>query len=106
MNIALFFRLASASPEHILPPLVTSMKLTLLASLSTTMSIVSAAPPTEKKPVTDEYHGVKVVDECRETTGKTLTFFKSTDRIIVDGLDELRTQTKSSGPCATPPAAR
>jgi LPS export ABC transporter protein LptC len=37
------------------------------------------------------------VATCRETTGKTLTFFKSTDRIIVDGRDEIRTQTKSGG---------
>ena len=40
---------------------------------------------------------VKVIEECRETTGKTLTFFKSTDRIIVDGNEEIRTQTKSGG---------
>ena len=29
------------------------------------MSIAAALPPTEKKPVTDEYHGVAVVDEYR-----------------------------------------
>ena len=29
------------------------------------MSIAAAPPPTEKKPVTDEYHGVKVVDDYR-----------------------------------------
>lgn len=46
---------------------------------------------------------VKVVEECREMIGKTLTFFKSTDRIIVDGNEEIRTQTKSGGPC---PGAR
>jgi LPS export ABC transporter protein LptC len=38
---------------------------------------------------------VKVVEACKETTGKTLTFFKSTDRIIVDGNEEIRTQTKN-----------
>jgi lipopolysaccharide export system protein LptA len=38
---------------------------------------------------------VRVVDQCRETTGKTLTFFKSTDRILVDGNEERRTQTKN-----------
>jgi lipopolysaccharide export system protein LptA len=43
---------------------------------------------------------VKVVDACRETSGKTLTFFKSTDRIIVDGNREIRTQTKSGTACA------
>ncbi len=43
---------------------------------------------------------VTVVENCRETRGKTLTFFKSTDRIIVDGNQEIRTQTKSGGgPC-------
>jgi lipopolysaccharide export system protein LptA len=45
---------------------------------------------------------VKVVDACRETSGKTLTFFKTADRIIVDGNEEIRTQTKSGGPCAAP----
>jgi LPS export ABC transporter protein LptC len=46
---------------------------------------------------------VKIVDECRETIGRTLTFFKSTDRIIVDGNEEIRTQTKSGGPCQPRP---
>ena len=40
------------------------MKL-LITSLTLTMSIVAAVPPTIKKPVTDEYHGVNVVDEYR-----------------------------------------
>jgi LPS export ABC transporter protein LptC len=45
---------------------------------------------------------VTVVEQCRETTGKTLTFFKSTDRIIVDGNEEIRTQTRSGGRCQEP----
>jgi lipopolysaccharide export system protein LptA len=50
---------------------------------------------------------VRVIDSCRESSGKTLTFFKAADRIIVDGNEEIRTQTKSGGPCAAaPPAAR
>jgi len=51
---------------------------------------------------------VKVVESCRETTGRTLTFFKSTDRIIVDGNEEIRTQSRTgvSPGCAPPPAAR
>ena len=40
------------------------MKL-ILPFFTLAMSIAPAAPPTEKKPVTDEYHGVKVVDEYR-----------------------------------------
>jgi hypothetical protein len=42
---------------------------------------------------------VKVVEPCRETMGKTLTFFRAADRIIVDGNEEIRTRTKSGGPC-------
>jgi len=45
---------------------------------------------------------VKVVESCRETTGKTLIFFRSTDRILVDGNEEIRTQTKGGGPCSQP----
>ena len=47
---------------------------------------------------------VKVVEDCRETSGRTVTFFKSTERIIVDGNEEVRTQSKRGGPCPAPPA--
>jgi lipopolysaccharide export system protein LptA len=42
-----------------------------------------------------------VVDECgRETIGKTLTFVKATDTIVVDGNQQIRTQTKGgAGKC-------
>ena len=40
-------------------------------------------------------------DTCRETTGRTLTFFKSTDRIVVDGNETRRTETR---PCTTEPS--
>jgi lipopolysaccharide export system protein LptA len=44
---------------------------------------------------------VTIVDQCkRETVGKTLTFNKGTDRIIVDGNAQIRTQTKGgNGNC-------
>jgi len=44
---------------------------------------------------------VKIVDQCkRETVGKTLTFNKGTDTIVVDGNSQIRTQTKGgSGKC-------
>ena len=44
---------------------------------------------------------VKIDEECRETTGKTLTFFRSTDRIIVDGNEQKRTETKGVGACGS-----
>jgi LPS export ABC transporter protein LptC/lipopolysaccharide transport protein LptA len=51
---------------------------------------------------------VKVVEACRETTGRTLTFFKSTDRIIVDGNEQQRTQTRNgvSPACAAGASTR
>jgi LPS export ABC transporter protein LptC len=52
---------------------------------------------------------VKVIESCAETTGRTLTFFKSTDRIIVDGNEEIRTQTQKGATAActaTPPRSR
>lgn len=47
---------------------------------------------------------VKIVESCRETQGKVVTFFKSTERIIVDGEEQIRTQSRRGGPC--PPSAR
>ena len=51
---------------------------------------------------------VKVIEMCRDITGRTLTFFKSTDRIIVDGNEEIRTQTRNgvSPACTATPRAR
>lgn len=47
---------------------------------------------------------VKMVDaECSETSGKTLTFWKASDRVQVDGNNEVRTQTKGGGKCPPPP---
>jgi LPS export ABC transporter protein LptC/lipopolysaccharide transport protein LptA len=43
---------------------------------------------------------VLVVDACgRETVGRTLTFFQNTDRIIVDGNAQVRTQSKGKSNC-------
>jgi lipopolysaccharide export system protein LptA len=41
---------------------------------------------------------------CHETTGRTLTFYKSTDTITVDGNEQKRTETQMK-PCA-PPTSR
>ena len=46
---------------------------------------------------------VTVVDQCRQISGRTLIFFKATDRIIVDGNEEIRTQTTTGSTCAPPP---
>src|SRR5688572_15545198 len=48
---------------------------------------------------------VRMIDaECQEWLGKTLTFWKASDRVQIDGNNEVRTQTKGGGKCpATPP---
>jgi LPS export ABC transporter protein LptC/lipopolysaccharide transport protein LptA len=44
---------------------------------------------------------VKIIDECRrETIGRTLTFNKGTDRIVVDGGAQIRTQSRG-GNCTS-----
>jgi lipopolysaccharide export system protein LptA len=42
---------------------------------------------------------VKVIEKCREIIGQTLTFFKTADRITVDGNNTTRTQTSAETPC-------
>jgi lipopolysaccharide export system protein LptA len=44
----------------------------------------------------------RFVDECNESAGKTLTFFKASDRVIIDGNEEVRTETRG-GKCPAPP---
>jgi lipopolysaccharide transport protein LptA len=47
---------------------------------------------------------VRMIDaDCQETSGKTLTFWKASDRFIVDGNEEVRTQTKGGGKCPATP---
>ncbi|HXI29251.1 MAG TPA: LptA/OstA family protein, partial [Vicinamibacterales bacterium] len=45
---------------------------------------------------------VKIVDQCkRETVGRTLTFNKGSDSVVVDGNSQIRTQTKGgNGNCS------
>jgi hypothetical protein len=47
---------------------------------------------------------VKIVEECRETIGRTVTFFKTADRIIVDGNEEVRTRSSRGAVCPQTPA--
>ena len=44
---------------------------------------------------------VTIVEDCRQTTGKTCTFWRSTDRILVDGEDRKRTLATSGGTCGS-----
>ena len=41
---------------------------------------------------------VRLAQECRESTGRTVTFYKASERVLVDGNEEIRVQTKG-GKC-------
>jgi len=45
---------------------------------------------------------VKIVEGCRETTGGTLTFYKSADRVVIDGNETARTQSVRGQGCSEP----
>ncbi len=64
---------------------------------------LSYEPADEKYVVTGA--PVTMLDaECQEMSGKTLTFFRASDKVQLDGNDEVRSQTKGGGKCAaTPP---
>jgi LPS export ABC transporter protein LptC/lipopolysaccharide transport protein LptA len=46
---------------------------------------------------------VRFTEECRITTGRTLTFFGTAGKLIVDGNEAARTVTKGGGRCPEPP---
>jgi LPS export ABC transporter protein LptC len=62
--------------------------------------VMSAAGTTRVK-VTDVQTAPSGAVTCRETVGRTLTFYKSTDTISVDGNDQNRTETLVTA-CAPP----
>lgn len=45
---------------------------------------------------------VRLVQGCQESTGRTLTFYRGSEKVSVDGNEEIRTQTKGSK-CPEPP---
>jgi hypothetical protein len=65
--------------------------------------VMSSAGPTPVT-ITDTQTAPSGAVSCRETTGRTLTFYKSADTIQVDGNDQKRTATQVK-PCA-PPSSR
>ena len=46
---------------------------------------------------------VQFTEDCRITTGRTLTFFGTAGKLIVDGNQATRTVTKGGGKCTPPP---
>jgi lipopolysaccharide transport protein LptA len=92
-----------ARAENILDGLAANGQVTALVDRRTvTGTQLNYSPADDKYVVTGE--PVKMVDtDCQETSGKTLTFWKASDRFIVDGNEEVRTQTKGGGKCPATP---
>ena len=68
----------------------------------TPVVIVEEVEPVETATPAPSRPGATPLDpSCSSTTGRTLTFYRSTDTVAVDGREVLRTQTRS-GAC-TPP---
>jgi lipopolysaccharide export system protein LptA len=65
---------------------------------------VMSAAGTTPVTITDAQTAASGAVSCRETTGRTLIFYKSTDRIVVDGNEQNRIETQVK-PCA-PPSTR
>ncbi len=94
-----------AAGDNSLARLDATEKVTAIVDKRTvTGAQLSYVPADEKYVVTGA--PVTMVDaECQELSGKTLTFFKASDRVQIDGNDEVRTQTKGGGKCAPVPKA-
>jgi len=93
-----------AKAENTLDGLEANGQVTALVDNRTVTGANLTYSPTDDKYIVNGAP-VKMVDaECQELSGKTLTFWKASDRVVVDGNDQVRTQTKGGGKCpATPP---
>ncbi len=93
-----------AKDDNTLDGLVANGQVTALVDKRTvTGTHLTYTPGDDKYIVTGA--PVRMLDaDCQETLGKTLTFWKASDRVTVDGNNEVRTQTKGGGKCpAAPP---
>lgn len=89
-----------AAGENSLARLDASEKVTAIVDKRTVTGARLAYVPADEKYVVTGAPVTMVDADCQELSGKTLTFFKASDRVQVDGNDEVRTQTKGGGKCA------
>lgn len=92
-----------APEENSLSRLEAIDKVTALVDKRTVTGARLSAVPADEKYVVNGAPVTMVDADCQELSGKTLTFFKASDRVQVDGNDEIRTQTKGGGKCAPTP---
>ena len=88
-----------ARSENTLDGLEAKGQVTALVDRRTVTGVHLTYSPADDKYVVNGAP-VKMIDaDCAETSGKILTFWKASDRVIFDGNDEIRTQTKGGGKC-------
>ncbi len=92
-----------APEENSLSRLDAMEKVTALVDKRTVTGARLSYVPADEKYVVNGAPVTMVDADCQELSGKTLTFFKASDRVQVDGNDEVRTQTKGGGKCAPTP---
>ena len=92
-----------AKDENTLDGLEADGQVTALVDKRTvTGTHLSYAPTDDKYVVVGA--PVKMIDaDCQESSGKTLTFWKASDRVLIDGNNEVRTQSKGGGKCPQTP---
>ena len=97
-------RLKLAKDENTLDGLEAKGQVTALVDKRTVTGTHLSYSPTDAKYIVVGAP-VKMIDaECQESSGKTLTFWKASDRVLIDGNNEVRTQSKGGGKCPqTPP---
>ena len=93
-----------AKTENTLDGLAADGQVTALVDKRTVTGTQLSYDPTDDKYVVVGAP-VKMIDaDCQESSGKTLTFWKASDRVLIDGNNEVRTQSKGGGKCPqTPP---
>ncbi len=89
--------------ENSLARLDATDKVTVVVDKRTVTGARLAYVPADEKYVVNGAPVTMIDADCQELSGKTLTFFKASDRVQVDGNDEVRTQTKGGGKCAATP---
>jgi lipopolysaccharide export system protein LptA len=94
--------LALAKGENALDQLKATGQVTAIIGVRTAKGAELTYRPTDERyvmvgaPVTYE-------DECNSSAGKTLTFYKTSDRVTIDGNEEVRTETRGGKCPGTPP---
>jgi lipopolysaccharide export system protein LptA len=93
-----------AKQENALDKLEASGAVTAIVDKRTVTGTRLTYSPNDEKYVVLGAPVKMISSDCEETSGKTLTFWKASDRVLVDGNNEVRVQTKGGGKCpATPP---